>query len=273
MFHATIIAAAFGFVLPVAPSRGEAPPGLSGTWIERETRQDGPLSHTIEHEFTVRKTEFSYSLMTEVVHTLQIDSRRDPMVAEIVGIDATGERSKTRFLMQVDGDTLRQCSRPDLSDRLPETLESSPGSGNTVTVWKRVGPAKAHGSMASVDGTWVLVKTTSDGREVVPDGGRSRRISIGNGTYRSADVTAQHGLLKPRDDLHWREPALDLSVESGTSRGEVWMGIFSVDRDDLRLCYNTNGRSRPMSFDAGRGRGGMGGWRNTSRTFRRQSVL
>jgi uncharacterized protein (TIGR03067 family) len=268
MLHATIIAATFGFVLPLASSRGEAPPGLSGTWIERETRQDGPLSHTIEHEFTVRKMEFTYSLTTEVVHTLKIDSRRDPMVVEIEGIDATGERSKSRFLMRVEGDTMRQCGRTDVSDRLPDSLESSSGSGTTLTVWKRVGRAKGQDSPTSPDGTWVMVGTTWDGRETVP---RSRRITIGNGAYRIADVTAQNGLLKPRDDLKWSEPAIDLAVESGTSRGEVWMGIFSVDRDDLRLCYNTNGRMRPFSFDGGRG--GRGGWRSTSRTFRRQSVL
>ena len=265
MVPAILLAASLGLAGPGRPPGSEAPRGLSGTWIDRESRSDGPLSHSTEHEFTVRKNEFSFAIKTEAVQGLRVDSRRDPIVAEVEGIDAAGERSRARFLLKAEGDTLLQCSRSDPSERLPEAIESTPGGGNTLTAWRRIGGVKDRG----IEGSWTLVRETVDGREVAVDEGAARRLTIGDGTYRTSDVRAQEGTLRPRDDLNWSEPAIDLAIESGTSRGEVWMGIFAIDRDGLRLSYNANGRSRPMSFNSGR----RGNWRVTSRTFRRQPVL
>jgi len=93
-----------------------------------------------------------------------------------------------------------------------------------------------------LDGTWKVDQFTFNGQEF-PAG--DLRMAFGGGTWRLLSEQGQALSASYRSDATKGPKAVDLILQPG----RTWPGIYTIEGDRLKLCYNTGDDVRPTSFD------------------------
>jgi uncharacterized protein (TIGR03067 family) len=100
--------------------------------------------------------------------------------------------------------------------------------------------------MNGIEGTWRRVKVEYEGQPV--KGFPHSLLTFRNGRWEASDVeipaAGKHTTNLRRTPAH-----LDELVEDGRERNKVWLLIFQVDGDTLRIAFRADGRGRPESFN------------------------
>jgi uncharacterized protein (TIGR03067 family) len=111
----------------------------------------------------------------------------------------------------------------------------------------RVLPPDPRDVFQRLQGTWPVVSWEEAGKPV-PDAD-TRGVFFGGNVFifRRAGKTHQAGptLLDPSAD----PPTFDAAVREGEDRGTTLLGIYRLDGNDLTLCFDPKGKTRPAGFD------------------------
>ena len=112
-------------------------------------------------------------------------------------------------------------------------------------------PKSAEGK-GELDGTWMMVSSTFDGRATAAEVVKKRSMVIRDGKLIAVIDGAEKDPLTMTLDPTKKPRQIDLARPNGKGAA---LGIYSVEGDELKLCYGEPGKDRPTEFaspDGGR---------------------
>jgi uncharacterized protein (TIGR03067 family) len=101
---------------------------------------------------------------------------------------------------------------------------------------------------AALKGVWEIVSTSFDGKEVPVKG---RTLVFGD-----KEFTAFSGEKQGRTIAFTLDPSKDpkqIDMDRGGTVSKA-LGIYSLDKDELKLCYGEPGAERPKAFESKEGK-------------------
>jgi uncharacterized protein (TIGR03067 family) len=99
----------------------------------------------------------------------------------------------------------------------------------------------------ALKGVWEIVTSTFDGK-AMPAKGRTL-------VFTEKEFTAFSGEKQGRTGTYTLDPSTDpkrIDVDRGGEDGKA-LGIYSLDKDELKLCYAEPGAKRPSKFESKEG--------------------
>ena len=110
--------------------------------------------------------------------------------------------------------------------------------------------------LKAMAGTWSPVSAENNGFKVPEDGLKDTRRALdaeGKWTMRRGEETVLQWKVKTLDPTKTPK-AIDIEVASGSHKGVVYLGIYELEGDTLRICFAMPDRPvRPTDFSAGKG--------------------
>ena len=110
--------------------------------------------------------------------------------------------------------------------------------------------------LKAIAGMWRPVSAENNGFKVTEDDLKGTRRSLdadGKWCVRQGDKTVVEWKVKSLDPTKTPK-AIDIEVASGEYKGVVYLGIYELDGDTLRICFAMPDRPvRPTEFSAGQG--------------------
>lgn len=130
-----------------------------------------------------------------------------------------------------------------------------------VTLFCTVGLSSLVGSGALADnkadleketkkfqGDWTFESSQTGGKEI-PAGELKGIVVIFEGdkhTVKKGDEVLQVGTQKL--DPSKSPKAMDVTITEGPSKGAIMLGIYEIDGDTLKVCFDPQGKKRPTEF-------------------------
>lgn len=97
-------------------------------------------------------------------------------------------------------------------------------------------------------GTWTFESSETGGKEL-PAGELKGLILFFEGdkhTVKKGEEVIQVGTQKL--DPSKSPKAIDVTVSDGPNKGKVMLGIYEIDGDTLKVCFDPQGKKRPTEF-------------------------
>jgi uncharacterized protein (TIGR03067 family) len=110
--------------------------------------------------------------------------------------------------------------------------------------------------VAKFQGTWQLVSGERDGKKFTEEEIKQSKLIIKGDTSRipKGNVgTNQEGTFAL--DASKKPKEIDSTTGTGPDKGKVWIGIYEVDADMLKVCFAPPGKERPKEFATKTGSG------------------
>jgi uncharacterized protein (TIGR03067 family) len=107
-----------------------------------------------------------------------------------------------------------------------------------------------------LQGTWTFVSMERDG-QAVPQGDPGPTITFDGDKFavKAGDQVLQAGTQTV--DPSKKPKAVDSKVTEGEGKGTTMLGIYEIDGDSLKACFDTEGKKRPTEFKTAAGSGHM----------------
>jgi uncharacterized protein (TIGR03067 family) len=107
-----------------------------------------------------------------------------------------------------------------------------------------------------LQGTWTFVSMEGDGQPV-PQGDPPPTITFTGNKFavKAGEVVLQAGTQTL--DPSQKPKAVDSTVTEGEGKGTTMLGIYELDGDNLKACFDTQGKKRPTEFKTAAGSGHM----------------
>ena len=137
-----------------------------------------------------------------------------------------------------------------------------------AALWCAVGFAAFGGSFTPADdkadlekevmkfkGTWTFESSEAGGMEL-PAGELKELLLTFEGdkhTVKKGDEVIQVGTQKL--DPSKSPKTIDVTMTEGPSKGAVMLGIYEIDGDTLKVCFDPQGKKRPTEFKSAAGSG------------------
>src|SRR5262249_17050280 len=102
-------------------------------------------------------------------------------------------------------------------------------------------------------GDWTFESSIADGKEI-PAGDLKGLVLTFEGdkhTVKKGAEVIQVGTQKI--DPTKRPRTIDVTMTEGPSKGAMMLGIYEIDGDTLRVCFDSQGKRRPTEFGSGSG--------------------
>jgi uncharacterized protein (TIGR03067 family) len=102
-------------------------------------------------------------------------------------------------------------------------------------------------------GTWTFESSEAGGKEL-PTGELKRLLLTFEGdkhTVKNGDEVIQVGTQKL--DPSKSPKTIDVTMTEGPSTGTVMLGIYEIDEDTLKVCFDPQGKKRPTEFKSAPG--------------------
>jgi uncharacterized protein (TIGR03067 family) len=102
-------------------------------------------------------------------------------------------------------------------------------------------------------GTWTIESSVT-GDEEIPPGELKGVVVIFEGdkhTVKKGDEIIQVGTQKL--DPSKSPKTIDVTMSEGPHKGAVMLGIYEIDGDTLRVCFDPQGKKRPTEFKSAPG--------------------
>lgn len=97
-------------------------------------------------------------------------------------------------------------------------------------------------------GTWVFESVEAGGQKAPADQLKGVTITFEGDTYvvKKGDELIQGGRQKL--DPSKTPKAIDVTITEGPNKGAVMLGIYEIDADTLKVCFDEEGKKRPTEF-------------------------
>jgi uncharacterized protein (TIGR03067 family) len=102
-------------------------------------------------------------------------------------------------------------------------------------------------------GTWTFESSVAGGKEL-PAGALEGLILTFEGdrhTVKKGDQVIQVGIQKL--DPSKSPKAIDVTLTEGVKKGTVMLGIYEINGDTLKVCFDAEGQKRPTQFKSAPG--------------------
>jgi uncharacterized protein (TIGR03067 family) len=108
----------------------------------------------------------------------------------------------------------------------------------------------AREELRKLQGTWIIEQLDENGKKVADAELKGRSITFGATAFL---------LRKKGGTFDWiakikidpTKKSINAGVEEGSRKGDLLPGIYELDGDTLKLCWSTDGDSRPKDFKPG----------------------
>ncbi len=108
--------------------------------------------------------------------------------------------------------------------------------------------------LRNLEGTWEFARLEVDGNTIPPAALTQSRISIDGDRFRTDSPEATYeGIFNI--DVEAEPHQIDIEFVEGPEAGNWNYGIFRLDRDQLEICLDMSGKSRPGEFRTTEGSG------------------
>ena len=105
----------------------------------------------------------------------------------------------------------------------------------------------AEKEQAKLQGTWTVVATTFDGKELSKQEIEGRKILFRGNEFTSVNPEKGKKTLTYSLDPGKEPKQIDLTLPAKDQKA---YGIYSLDADDLKICYGEPGKDRPKRFES-----------------------
>jgi uncharacterized protein (TIGR03067 family) len=102
-------------------------------------------------------------------------------------------------------------------------------------------------------GVWTFESSVTGGKELSADQlkGLVLLFEGDKHTVKKGDDVIQVGTQKL--DPSKSPKTIDVTMTEGPSKGTVMLGIYEIDRDTLKVCFDAEGKKRPTEFKSAPG--------------------
>ena len=97
-------------------------------------------------------------------------------------------------------------------------------------------------------GTWTFESVEAGGKEVPADLFKGMTVTFEGDRYtvKKGDEVIQVGTQKL--DPSKSPKTIDVTMIEGPNKGAVMLGIYEIDGDTLKVCFDPQGKKRPTEF-------------------------
>ena len=115
--------------------------------------------------------------------------------------------------------------------------------------------ADAEKELKKLQGTWTFESVEVGGKEAPAADYKSMTVTFEGGkfTVKTGDEVIQVGTEKL--DPSKSPKAIDVTMTEGPNKGAVMLGIYEIDGDTLKVCFDPQGKKRPTEFKSTPGSG------------------
>jgi uncharacterized protein (TIGR03067 family) len=104
--------------------------------------------------------------------------------------------------------------------------------------------------LKQIQGTWKFTKMDVDGKAM-----SAAEVAKRNITFTGDKWVVREDGKSVQEGTHKFDPAkkpgqLDAIVTEGQDKGSTMIGIYELTGDTMRVCFDTQGKDRPTSFNA-----------------------
>lgn len=182
-----------------------------------------------------------------------LDPTATPRTADDTINDGPDKGKQIHGIYELEGDTLASCVAKIGQER-PKKFSTTPGSGHSFRVFKRVRPDEDPKEKAVRDelirfgGTWRFAELEIGGTKV-PDGDfAANRLILQGDRFLATDAgetTAGYYKIDPT-----RVPkTIDIVFTSGSLKGTTVRGIYELTNDTYKTCICVDDQPRPEKFE------------------------
>ena len=121
--------------------------------------------------------------------------------------------------------------------------------GRPVAADDKADPGAAE--LKKVQGTWAFESQEVGGQKAPADALKQMTITFDGDkfTVKNGDKVTQSGTQK----LDPAKKAVDAKVTEGVSSGTTMLGIYELDGDTLKVCFDSSGGKRPTEYKTAEG--------------------
>ena len=115
------------------------------------------------------------------------------------------------------------------------------------------GKADVEKELKKFQGTWTFESVEVGGKEALAADFKGMTVTFEGGkfTVKTGDEVIQVGTEKL--DPSKSPKAIDVTMTEGPNKGAVMLGIYKIDGDTLRACFDPEGKKRPTAFQSAPG--------------------
>ena len=97
-------------------------------------------------------------------------------------------------------------------------------------------------------GTWTIESSVTGGKELTADELKGFILTFEGDkhTLKKGDDVFQVGTQKI--DPSKSPKTIDVTITEGPNKGKVMLGIYEIDGDTLKVCFDPQGKKRPTEF-------------------------
>ena len=253
MRQITIVAMAAGLLVVSGCTQPDSSPSqesksdaslLEGSWTAVALEEGGQEASPAELTGREKRCVFAGNKV-KIWHsegTYKLDPTADPKVIDIEITQGEGKGETLRGLCALEGDTLKICLAQPGKER-PRELKTAPKSRSFLVVYQRnvhLGNDSKN-DRQKLQGVWEVVSAEREGRGASDD-----EIQGWNIMFRGDEIAVN--LSPEKGESIYK---LDTSQEPRTidvSSDKTVLGIYVVEGDALKYCWQKGGQGRPKDF-------------------------
>jgi uncharacterized protein (TIGR03067 family) len=97
-----------------------------------------------------------------------------------------------------------------------------------------------------IDGKWVATKAEMSGKKLPKQVTANLKLTLKNGEYEVVAESPDRGTVTY--DTAALPNTMDIKGVEGPNKGKTYLAIYELKDDELTICYDLSGDSRPTEF-------------------------